>query len=788
MLRFRRFLNLIVFVFFFPLFSFSQVNQIIDSLNSHLDHSKEDSVRINLYISAADKFISIKEKENSTELISQANRLALKTGDSLLIMKVLICSARWNYNVIEDFYASLEQHLQGLSFFLRTKNHREAIQAYYGAGKCQFVLREVEQAKIYVDSAISLSEQLGDIPSLAKAYNLRGLISKNSLEQPQAIGYFDQALDLSRGLGDQIMVPMILKNLGSLYHLMGFLSQSFKYYQESLEIYRLQTDTIALADNLHKLGRIYSAMKNRDKSMEYMLQAFELREKVNAHSFFIGESLQAIGSEYYDRGNYKVCMDYLLLALEKFDQVDRGSQMFGCYLTIAKTMTAMKNYEMALSYCNKATYIGKDTISYHNSNYISCYMMYASIYKEMGNYKLAMENCLIVVQEAEKLNVTSKVKDGYKLLSELYYYRGDYELAYSTYIKYTIAKDTLLERKKLKDLQLQQILYDVRTKNKEIKQLIEEKEIEQINSLIEIKRQKTYRNVVVGVGLFLAVILILIYSQYKLKHRANLMLQSKNQQIEDQNTQILDSITYAKRIQDAILTSKQYMDEVLGNYFVYYQPKDIVSGDFYWVYQLDTDRVMVAVADCTGHGVPGAFMSMIGNSLLNEIIIENGSTVVNEVLDSMRTHIIKTLDHGDEKGQPKDGMDITLLEIDKSRRKVKIASAGHRLFLYRDGECHDYKGDSYPVGSYFGKEQPFNMQEIDVKRGDILYLTTDGYSDQFGGPNHKKFGIAGFRSLILKSNRVPLRDQSKIYEKAHLDWKGSNSQIDDLCVMGIEIS
>ena len=133
----------------------------------------------------------------------------------------------------------------------------------------------------------------------------------------------------------------------------------------------------------------------------------------------------------------------------------------------------------------------------------------------------------------------------------------------------------------------------------------------------------------------------------------------------------MQALNELKRIQDAILTSKQYMDEVLGNYFVYYQPKDIVSGDFYWIYQLDTDRVMVAVADCTGHGVPGAFMSMIGNSLLNEIIIENGSTVVNEVLDSMRTHIIKTLDHGDEKGQPKDGLDITLLEIDKSRRKVK---------------------------------------------------------------------------------------------------------------------
>lgn len=788
MLRFRRFLNLIVFVLFFPLFSFSQVNQIIDSLNSHLDHSKEDSVRINLYISAADKLISIKEKENSSELVKKLNDLSLKTGDSLMIMKALICSARWNYNVNEDFYTSLEQELKGLSYFLRTKNRKGAIRAYYGAGKCQFVISEFEQAKIYVDSAISLSEQLGDLPFLAQSYNLRGLLSKNSHEQPQAIGYFDQALELSKNLEDQILVPMILKNLGALYHGMGFLSQAFKYYQESLDIYILKTDTIALADNLHKLGRIYSAMNNRDKAMEYMLQAYELRVKVNAHNFFIGESLHAIGNEYYNRGNYKTSLDYYILAQDKYTLVNRTTHMAGCYTSMARTMMAMKNYQMALFYCKTAVDFDKTINNKGKSNFINGFMLYANIYKEMGNYQLAMENCLSGVKETEKFNSLTRQTAGYKLLSELYYYKGDYELAYSTYIKYTIVKDTLLERKKVKDLQLQQILYDVRTKNKEIKQLIEEKEIEQINSLTEIKRQKTYRNVVVGVGLFLAVILILIYSQYKLKHHANLLLQSKNQQIEDQNTQILDSITYAKRIQDAILTSKQYMDEVLGNYFVYYQPKDIVSGDFYWIYQLDTDRVMVAVADCTGHGVPGAFMSMIGNSLLNEIIIENGSTVVNEVLDSMRTHIIKTLDHGDEKGQPKDGLDITLLEIDKSKRKVKIASAGHRLFLYRDGECHDYKGDSFPVGSYFGKEQPFNMQEIDVKRGDILYLTTDGYSDQFGGPNHKKFGIAGFRSLILKSNRVPLRDQSKIYEKAHLDWKGSNSQIDDLCVMGIEIS
>jgi serine phosphatase RsbU (regulator of sigma subunit) len=272
-----------------------------------------------------------------------------------------------------------------------------------------------------------------------------------------------------------------------------------------------------------------------------------------------------------------------------------------------------------------------------------------------------------------------------------------------------------------------------------------------------------------------------------LKHKANLLLTSKNIQIEDQNTHIVDSITYAKRIQDAILTSTQYMDGALGEHFLFYKPKDIVSGDFYWVYELEPDIVMVAVVDCTGHGVPGAFMSMIGNSLLNEIIIENGRTQVEKVLDSMRSHVIKALKQDDEKYKAMDGMDITLVKIDKKNKKLFFSSAGHRVYLLRDGQCMDFKGDAFPVGSYYGEDKPFRLQEIDIQPGDTLYLTTDGYTDQFGGPNRKKFGLINFKELISSNNYLSMEKQKHNFLKAFQEWKGTNSQIDDICIMGIRL-
>jgi serine phosphatase RsbU (regulator of sigma subunit) len=226
----------------------------------------------------------------------------------------------------------------------------------------------------------------------------------------------------------------------------------------------------------------------------------------------------------------------------------------------------------------------------------------------------------------------------------------------------------------------------------------------------------------------------------------------------------------------------------LDEFFILYKPKDIVSGDFYWVYQQKNGNILIALADCTGHGVPGAFMSMIGTALLNEIVIENGVTKVNTVLDTIRTHIISSFEQEDSRDHIYDGMDITLIDLNANKRKLSFSGAGQQFYLLRDGSFIEVKGNYYPVGYYFGREAPFDIKEMEVIPGDQLYLFTDGIIDQFGGDNARKFSFKRLKEVILKGAHLPMHEQNKILDEAIISWKGDNAQTDDISVMGLKIA
>ena len=287
----------------------------------------------------------------------------------------------------------------------------------------------------------------------------------------------------------------------------------------------------------------------------------------------------------------------------------------------------------------------------------------------------------------------------------------------------------------------------------------------------------------VSISVAVALALVLVFSILLLKRFQLTKAQKKI--IEQKNTHITDSISYAKRIQEAALTSHQYMDKHLKDYFVLYQPKDIVSGDFYWVYQLDNGNTMVAVADCTGHGVPGGFMSMLGVAFLNEIIIENGTTHVDKVLDTMRYQIINALHQDQENVKAMDGLDITLLHFNPKTRMLDFAGAGHKLYITGEVGCKEIRGDFHPVGYYYGKELPYSKKEIALEPDETVYLTSDGFSDQFGGADRKKFGYKAFHELLTSIHKKPMDKQRSTVSQALADWKGDLDQIDDILVMGV---
>jgi serine phosphatase RsbU (regulator of sigma subunit) len=231
-----------------------------------------------------------------------------------------------------------------------------------------------------------------------------------------------------------------------------------------------------------------------------------------------------------------------------------------------------------------------------------------------------------------------------------------------------------------------------------------------------------------------------------------------------------------------------YIESCLNEFYILYKPKDIVSGDFYWVYKQKNGNILIALADCTGHGVPGAFMSMIGTALLNEIIIENGVTKVNTVLDTIRTHMISSFVQEGSNYHIRDGMDITLIDLNVKKRKLSFSGAGQQFYLLRDGTFIEVKGNYYPVGYYFGREAPFDIKEMEVIPGDQLYLFTDGIIDQFGGDNDKKFSFKRLKEVILKGAHLPMHEQNKILDQAIMSWQGDTEQTDDISVMGLKIA
>lgn len=266
-------------------------------------------------------------------------------------------------------------------------------------------------------------------------------------------------------------------------------------------------------------------------------------------------------------------------------------------------------------------------------------------------------------------------------------------------------------------------------------------------------------------------------------------IETKNKELEVLYKHVTDSIKYAKRIQEAILPPDSLVKHLLPQSFVLYKPKDIVSGDFYWMEEKN-GKVMFAAVDCTGHGVPGAFMSIVGYNILKQAVTNNNLTTPSLILDLLNEGVSETLHHGHEheEGQAKDGMDISFCSIDFNTLELQYAGAYNPLYIIRNGQLLQTKADKFPIGFFLGEEKKkFTNHTIQLERGDTVYIFSDGYADQFGGPFGRKFMAIPFRVLLMDINKQPIEKQREILNKTIEEWRGNLDQVDDILVIGVKI-
>lgn len=308
-----------------------------------------------------------------------------------------------------------------------------------------------------------------------------------------------------------------------------------------------------------------------------------------------------------------------------------------------------------------------------------------------------------------------------------------------------------------------------------------------------------------GLGVALGVVLFVRYRTFRLlrdKAELEMVVQQRTEEIQEQKSEIersrdeiakfakdiTDSIKYAKRIQKAIFPAWQDIQEVLPEAMVFFQSKDLVSGDFYFAERVGDKRIFAAV-DCTGHGVPGGFMSIVANNLLQQAIKQVGLTKPSDILDYASHGITNTLHQTYEESSVKDGMDIAICCWNENAMTLEYAGAYNPLYLFREGELLETKANRFPVGTFVGEKiTAFENHEVKVQKGDVIYVFTDGYADQFGGPNGKKFMMNRFRKLLHEIHDKPMKEQHELLDKTLKKWKGNLDQVDDICILAVRIT
>ncbi|HET6227257.1 MAG TPA: tetratricopeptide repeat protein [Bacteroidia bacterium] len=647
-------------------------------------------------------------------------------------------------------------------------------------------------ALILVAKADGLARKNAYKAGLATCFNLRGIISYRQGHYLEAIDLLNTGLMLSKMANDSVIQSTAINNLGNAYAYMGDHAKAMKYYFMGLAI----EEKIKTQNNLHwyysNLANLYSEQNNLEKAFEYAFKAVRVERKINAKGA-LAVTLSNIAGMFQSQQKADSASLYYNEALPLAREMKDTFAIALILSNSALVYTQLKQYQTAYNKSMQSLEITK--LKNYQDLSVYGYQNLGDIDLVYKRYESAEKNYLQALNIAKKIKSKLRVKDMLLSMAKLYEQMTNYKKASEYYKLFSDAKDSLFNEQNSKSMAEMNTKYTTEKKEQEIELLKKNEDIQ----TLELARQKdelsTQRTVSISIFvgfLLLMIVAILFYSQFRQKKRANDLLQhaydlieEKNSVIEKNNQMITDSITYAKRIQDTILPSDDELTKLFNdNFFVVYKPSQIVSGDFYWCSYQD-NKIILAVADCTGHGVPGAFMSMIGNTLLNEIVNERKITCTQKIAELLNEKITHSL-HQHEGSQKYDGIDISICSIDRVKKEILYTGANH--FMYTFGEqLQKIKGNSFSIGGAQQRDdKEFTAQQIPYKSGLTLYFLTDGYCDQSSEETKKRFSSKQFESMLTEIQDQDMKNQKEVLEQAFERWKGASKQRDDVLVVGIK--
>lgn len=643
---------------------------------------------------------------------------------------------------------------------------------------------DLDKALEYYDKAIFLAKKSNATKKIAAIYSHKALVYQYLQEYESAVDWLNKSIELASEIGDTLRVAKGYINLGNTYFFNDKINLAIPVYKKCL-YYCSFIDAEILAGAANRgIGNCYDKMENFEYSIMYHKRALEIDLR-NKFEYETSMDYSNLATVYIDVERYEEANKYFDKAIQMLLKLGiDGEKLAITYNNQASLNYNQGKYSESLELFYKAKeqfQLSKETASvpFINKNIASCLLgigdiELAKIYIDSALMKITMQNNPRIALDAklvlaEILMKLNRHDEAARLLLQSYNQKDSLESSY--------------QREKLSELEVK-----FQTKEKDLK-------LQKSAKDLRIKQAESERNQMLIIGLSgVGLLLLLLFFNVRKANRTikkangfieeqNVALKSQKLQIEETNNAIISSIRYAQNLQNAILPSKDVIADSFTNHFCIYLPKDIVAGDFYWI-ESHNELTYFAVADCTGHGVPGAMVSVVCYNALNQALKDYSLIDPGKILDKTRELVIKTFEKNTV--NLKDGMDIALFSINLKSAELKFAGANNPLLIYQDNTLIKLTGNRQPIG-YTESQTPFDTQIVQLKPTTRLYAFSDGFADQFGGPDDKKYKSKQMENFISSIQHLSLSEQEEVLVAEFNNWKGIGEQTDDVTVICLEL-
>lgn len=672
---------------------------------------------------------------------------------------------------------------------------------------------DIELSEKLREQSLKISMDINDKEGEANSYNHIAILSEHQGNVEKAFDYYLKSIKIREEIKEKKGLGQSYHNIAGLYEGQGDIPKALEYYHKALKIQEEINDKEGIALTMNSMGYTYLNQDNSEKALEYYTKGLNIYKELDDISG-IAFSLSNIGHLYLSSGKVDEALPYFIQSLDLCKEIDYQEGIASCLNAIGTINFRKENYHEALKFNQQALTIFQNIdLQYGVANLLKDI---GAIYFKLSNESEAIKYAQQSLQVSKNIGYPLNIKNVASLLKSIYQKQKKYKEAFEMYNLEIQMRDSITNEDNKKASIKKQFQYEY-----EVKRTADSLKVAKDKELNEVrfKQERTQRYALFG-GLILVLIFsVFIVNRYRitvkqkqiieLKEREaqkqNVIIAQQKHLVEEKHKEITDSINYAERIQRSFLATRDFLNSFLDEYFVFFKPKDIVSGDFYWATKTispdGNENFILVTADSTGHGVPGAIMSLLNTSSLDKSV-ELGIFEPAEILNHTRKTIIERLkkDGSDEGG--KDGMDCSLICLNKNKSILKYSAANNPIWIIRNTksevntdnssnidfkELIELKPDKMPVGKHDKDKIPFTQHEIELQKGDVIYTLTDGFPDQFGGPNGKKYMYKKLKETLLLISHYPMTEQYSFLSKELEDWKCNTEQVDDITIIGIRI-